>query len=205
MKVRVAGFFIVLGLAAVLFGCAESRIYLADIGYIAEEKEPPTSKTVGICPFEDAREGKDKDTIGIRYRPRDKVDVIKLRGPSLSESITQAVGDYFVERGFQVTDCKGWDKTAEGLDSLPRDLFLVVGGKINSYMVEARSGIAVTDIQYRVKMDALIGQVERRNLIIRTIESTPTSKKMGFDLEEVKAEMNGILTEAIQKLFEGKY
>jgi hypothetical protein len=46
---------------------------------------------------------------------------------------------------------------------------------------------------------------EKRNLVIRTIESAPKSKKMGFDQDEVKAQLNSILTEVIQKLFERKY
>ncbi len=205
MKGRAAIFFIVFSFVVVFFGCAESRIYLMDIEYIQEEEAPPTSKTVGICPFQDARGEKEKEAIGRRYRGGDRVDLIKVKGASLSESITQAVKDYFVEKGFQVTDCKGWDKTAEGLDRLPRDLSLVVGGKIDSFMVEARSGVTATDTRYTVKMDAFIGQVEKRNLIIRSIESAPKSKKVKFDLEEVMAQLNSTLTEVIQKLFEGKY
>jgi hypothetical protein len=205
MNGRAAIFFIVLSFVAVLFGCAESRIYLMDIEYIQGEEAPPTSKTVGICPFQDAREEKEKDTIGTRYRFRDRVDHIKLKKGTLSESVTQAVKDYFVERGFEVTDCKGWDKTAEGLDRMPKDLSLVVGGKIDSFMVEARSGVTVTETSYTVKMDAFIGQVEKRNLVIRSIESAPRFKKISFDMEEVRAQLDSTLTEVIQKLFEGKY
>jgi len=56
-----------------------------------------------------------------------------------------------------------------------------------------------------VKMEAFIGQVEKRKMVTRSIESAPTTKKMGFDPNEVKARMNSILTEVIQNLFEGKY
>ncbi|UCH00779.1 MAG: hypothetical protein JSU78_02135 [Deltaproteobacteria bacterium] len=205
MKEKSFVFFMILGLIATSFGCAGSRIYLMDVRYIPERKAPPTSKLVGVCPFEDAREEKEKETIGIRHRPGNKIDLLKLEGITLSKSVTQAVKDYFAERGFEVTDCKGWDKSAEGLALLPEDLFLVVGGRIDSFKVEARSGITITDTHYMVKMDASIGQVEKRKMVIRTIESAPKSKKMGFDPDEVKAQLNGILTEVIQKLFEGKY
>ena len=205
MKGRGFIFFMILGVIATFFGCAESRTYLIDVRYISEKKAPPTSKTVGICPFEDARKEKEKETIGIRHRPRNKIDLLKLEGISLSESVTQAVKEYFTERGFEVTDCKGWDKSAEGLAFLTDDLFLVVGGKIDSFKVEARSGITITDTHYTVKMEASIGQVEKRKVVIRTVESAPRSKKMGFDPDEVKAQLNSILTEVIQKLFEGKY
>jgi hypothetical protein len=205
MKEKSFVFFMILGLIATSFGCAGSRIYLMDVRYIPERKAPPTSKLVGVCPFEDAREEKEKETIGIRHRSGNKIDLLKLEGITLSKSVTQAVKDYFAERGFEVTDCKGWDKSAEGLALLPEDLFLVVGGRIDSFKVEARSGITITDTHYMVKMDASIGQVEKRKMVIRTIESAPKSKKMGFDPDEVKAQLNGILTEVIQKLFEGKY
>jgi len=38
-------------------------------------------------------------------------------------------------------------------------------------------------------------------VVIRTTESTPKDKKMGFDPNEVKAKLNSTLTEVIQKLF----
>ena len=182
-------------------GCAGTKIYLMDIKYIPEKKAPPTSKTVGICPFEDMRKEKGKETIGLRHRSGKTIDFLNLKGLSLSESVTQAVKDYFIEKGFEVTDCKGWDKSPGGLDRLPKDLSLVIGGKIDSFMVEARSGITITDTQYRVKMEALIGQIEKRKVVIRTIESTPKDKKMGFDPDKVNAKLNSTLTEVIQKLF----
>lgn len=205
MKGKAVIFFMIVGLIATFSGCAGNKVYLMDLRYIPEKKAPPTSHVVGICPFEDARKEKGKETIGIRHRSRKTVDLLKLEGISLSESVTQAVKDYFVERGFEITDCNGWDQSAEGLDRLPKDLFLVVAGKINSFKVEVRSGIAVTDTQYSVRIDAFIGQIEKRKMLTRSIESEPKTKKMGFDLEEVKAKLNSILTEVIQRLFEGKY
>ena len=186
---------------AAFSGCAGSKIYLLDVKYLAEKKLPPTSKVVGICPFEDTRKGKGKENIGVRHRPGKHVDLLKLEGGNLSEVTTQAVKDYFAEKGFEVTDCKGWDKSPEGLDRLPKDLSLAIGGKIDSFMVEAKSGIIITDIQYRVKIEALIGQIEDRKVVTRTIKSAPTSKEMGFNPGKVKAELNSILTEVIQNLF----
>lgn len=186
---------------AAFSGCAGSKIYLMDVKYLAENQLPPSSKVVGICPFEDARKGKGKENIGVRHRPGKYVDLLKLEGGTLSEVTTQAVKDYFAEKGFQVTDCKGWDKSPEGLDRLPKELSLVIGGTIHSFMVEAKSGITITDIQYRVNMEAFIGQIEERKVVTRTIKSAPTSKEMGFDPGKIKTELNSILTEVIQNLF----
>ena len=186
---------------AAFSGCAGSKIYLMDVKYLAKKQLPPSSKVVGICPFEDARKGKGKENIGVRHRPRKYVDLLKLEGGTLSEVTTQAVKDYFAEKGFQVTDCKGWDKSPEGLDRLPKELSLVIGGTIHSFMVEAKSGITITDIQYRVNMEAFIGQIEERKVVTRTIKSAPTSKEMRFDPGKIKTELNSILTEVIQNLF----
>ena len=201
MKGKAIILLMILSFITAFSGCAGSKIYLIDVKYIPEKKAPPTSKLVGICPFEDARKEKGKETIGVRHRPGKHVDLLNLKGVSLSESVTQAVKDYFVEKGFEVTDCKGWDKSAEGLDRLPKDLSLVIGGKIDSFMVEARSGITITNIHYTVKIEALIGRIGERKVVIRTIESSPKSKKMGFDPDKVKAKLNSILTEVIQGLF----
>lgn len=200
MKVRVLFVVMIFGLVAALLGCAGSKIYLVEVGYLAEKKAAPTARVVGLCPFEDLRKEKDKDLIGIRRHGDKKVDLVKLQGVSLSDAVTQAVRDYFTDNGFQLTDCKGWDKSPEGLDRLPEDLTLVVGGKIDSFMVEAKSGVMTTDIQYTVKIRALIGKIKERTMVARTIESMPKEKRMSFDPDHVKAKLDGIMTEALQKL-----
>ena len=201
MKGKAIILLMIFSFIAAFSGCAGTKIYLMDVKYIPEKKAPPTSKLVGICPFEDMRKEKGKETIGLRHRPGKTIDFLNLKGVSLSESVTQAVKDYFIEKGFEVTDCKGWDKSPEGLDRLPKDLSLVIGGKIDSFMVEAKSGVTITNIQYSVKIEALIGRIGERKVVIRTIESAPRGKKMGFDPDKVNAELNSILTEVIQGLF----
>ena len=201
MKGKAIILLMIFSFIAAFSGCAGTKIYLMDVKYIPEKKAPPTSKLVGICPFEDMRKEKGKETIGLRHRPGKTIDFLNLKGLSLSESVTQAVKDYFIEKGFEVTDCKGWDKSPEGLDRLPRDLSLVIGGKIDSFMVEAKSGVTITNIQYSVKIEALIGRIGERKVVIRTIESAPRGKKMGFDPDKVNAELNSTLTEVIQGLF----
>ena len=201
MKGKTIVLLMIFSFIAAFSGCAGSKIYLMDVKYIPEKKAPPTAKIVGICPFEDARKEKGEEAIGVRHRPGKNVDLLNVKGLSLSESVTQAVKDYFAEKGFGVTDCKGWDKSAEGLDRLPKDLSLVIGGKIDSFLVEAKSGVTITNIQYRVKIEALIGKIGERKVVTRTIESTSKDKKMGFDPDKVKAKLNSTLTEVIQKLF----
>jgi len=188
-------------LAAALWGCAGSKTYLVKVGYHAEKKAAPTANVVGICPFEDLRKEKNMDLIGIRRHGDKKVDFIRLQGVNLSDAVTQAVKDYFTDNGFQVTDCKGWNLSPEGLDRLPGDLALVVGGKIDSFMVEAESGVMTTDIQYTVKMRAFIGKIKERTVVTRTIESLPEEKRMGFDPDHVKEKLDNILTEALHRLF----
>jgi hypothetical protein len=145
--------------------------------------------------------GCQKDTIGIRHRTGKEVDLLKVAGISVSQSITRAVKDYFTGRGFEVTDCKGWDKSPEGLAHLPQDLSLVVGGTIESFTVDARSGVVTTEIHYRVKMAVSIGQIKERKVVIRTVDSAPQTKKISFDPGKVGATLNQTLTEVIESLF----
>lgn len=210
MKSRFIIFCMIFGLIAVFSGCAGSKIYILDVRYISEKEPPPSSaiqrpKIAGICTFEDGRTGKDKETIGLRHRYDKSVDFLKVEGVSLSESVTKAVRDYFVEKGFEVTDCKGWDKSPDELGGLPDELFLVVGGKIESFNVDARSGLATTEIHYSVKIAASIGQMEEKQVVTRKIESAPQTKRVGFDPDKVKAKLNTILTDVIQKLFQDLY
>jgi len=193
-------FVMIFSLAAALSGCVGSKTYLVKMGYLSEKKAAPTTKVVGICPFEDLRNEKEKDLIGIRRHANKKVDFIKLQEVNLTDAVTQAVKDYFTDNGLQVTDCKGWDQSPEGLDRLPRDLTLVVGGKIDSFMVEAKSGIMTTSTQYTVKMRVLIGKIKERTVVTRTIESMPKETTMGFDPDHVKEKLDDMVTEVLQKL-----
>jgi len=200
MKARVCAVLLVFGLIAALSGCAGSKIYLMEVQYIAEKKAAPTATMVGICPFEDVREDTDKDLVGVRHHGKKYVDLFKLEGVSLSEAVTQAVRDHFTDNGSKVTDCKGWDGSPEGLDRLPRDLDTVIGGKIDSFMIEAKSGVSITTVSYTIKMRVLIGKIEERKVVIRTVESMPRDKTVGFDPEWIKGKLNSIVTEALQKL-----
>ena len=200
MKAQVGIVVMILLLLAALSGCAGSKIFLMEVKYLPEKKAAPTEQVVGICPFEDLRKDMDKDLIGVRHHGEKHVDLLKLEGVSLSEAVTQAVKDYFTDNGVQVTGCKDWDKSPEGLDRLPGGLTLVVGGKIDSFTVEAKSGVMTTDIRYTVKLRALIGKIGERKVIIRTVESTPKEKTMGFNPEKVKEKLDGIMTEVLQKL-----
>ena len=206
MKAKVIVLLMILGLIAVIAGCGGSRTYLIDVRYVPATDAPAASEVeqkgvVGVCPFDDVRKEKVKDTIGIRQRRGNQVDFVKAAGTGVSDSVTGAVKDYFSGRGFQVTDCKGWDQTAEGLDRLPPDLSLAVGGKIESFMIEAKTGLTTTEIQYRVKVAASIGYPGERRVVIRTMDSAPQVKKITFDPEELEATLNETLTEVIRNLF----
>jgi len=113
--------------------------------------------------------------------------------------------DYFAEKGFEVTDCKGWNKSPDELDRLPEELSLVVGGKIEFFKVEANSSLTSTETHYRVKLIASIGQMEKKQVITRKIERVPQTKRVGFDPDKVKAKLNRTLTEAIHDLFQGSF
>jgi hypothetical protein len=200
-------FLMILSLIAVFSGCAGTRTYLIDVRYDPGKKAVlPASKLqkagiVGICPFEDARSKQAEDAIGIRYRTGNEVDFLKVAGISVSQSITRAVKDYFTHKGFEVTDCKGWDRSPEGLARLSQDLAFVVGGTIESFTVDARSGVVTTEIHYRVKMAVSIGQLKEGKVVIRTVDSAPQTKKVQFNPGDVGATLNKTLTEAIETLF----
>jgi hypothetical protein len=191
----------IFSLAIALSGCAGSKTYLVEMGYLAEKDASPTKKVVAICPFEDLRNEKEKDLIGIRRHGDKKVDFIKLQGVTLSDNVILAVKDYFKDNGLTITDCKGWDQSPEGLDRLPRDLSLVVAGKIDSFMIEAKSGVIATSTQYTVKIRALIGKIKERTVVTRTIEIMPKETTIGFDLDHVEKKLNSILAEILNNLF----
>ena len=190
---------------AITHGCAGSRTYLLEVKYIGEQQLPRSSLVVGICPFEDLRKEALPGEIGRRIRRGNQVDFLKTEGMSVSQSVTHAVKDYFSERGYKVTDYNAWNKGLQGLSGVPETISLVVGGNIESFMIEARSGIATTETTYTIKLVAFIGQVPQKKVVIRTVESAPKTKGMGFDIVDVREKLNTTLTEVIQGLFNDAY
>ena len=190
---------------ATLHGCAGNRTYLIDLRYIGEKETPLSSLMVGVCPFEDLREKAQPGEIGLRHRRGAKVDFLKAEAMSVSESVTRAVKDYFSQRGYKVTDYTTWNKGIQGFSGAPKAISLVVGGNIDSFMVEAHSGLAITETTYKVKLVAFIGQVPQKKVSITTAESTPKTKGMDFDIVDVREKLNATLTEVIRNLFKDVY
>jgi hypothetical protein len=208
MKGRSLALFMIFGLIAAVPGCGGHMIYLINVKYIPEDRvirktsafQPP--KMVGICPFKDAREAMDKKIIGLRRRPGKHPDLLKIQNVGISEAVTQAVKDHFEEKGFKVSDCKGWDNTLGGLARLPEEFSYVVGGRIEALMIESRSKVPITETHYKVKITVFIGHTVQGQIITRTIESEPETKKVGFSPDEVETRLNRTLSGAIQEIFE---
>lgn len=205
MRTNAIASFILFCLMATLHGCAGSRTYLIEVNYIGEKASPLSSLMVGVCPFEDLRQEIQPGQIGLRHRRGKQVDFLKAEGMSVSQSVTRAVKDYFSETGYRVTDYNKWNKGLQGLSGVPKAMSLVVGGDIESFMIEAHSGVAITETTYRVKLVAFIGQVPQNKVVIRTVESAPKTRGMGFDIVEVRDKLNTILTEVIRNLFKDVY
>jgi hypothetical protein len=205
MRTNAIAALILFCLMATLHGCTGSRTYLIEVKYIGEKESPRSSLMVGVCPFEDLRQEVQPGEIGLWHRRGNKVDYLKAGGMSVSQSVTRAVKNYFSERGYKVTDYNNWNKGLQGLSEVPKAISLVVGGNIESFMIEARSGIAITETTYRVKLVAFIGQVPQKKVVIRTVESAPKTKGMGFDILKVRDKLNATLTEVIWNLFEDAY
>ena len=205
MRTNAIAALILFCLTATLHGCAGTRTYLIEVKYIGEKDSPPSPLMVGVCPFEDLRREAQPGEIGLRHRRGKQVDFLKAEGMSVSQSVTRAVKDYFTERGYEVTDYTKWNKGLQGLSGVPKAISLVVGGNVESFMVEARSGVAITETTYRMKLVAFIGQVAQKKVVIRTVESAPRTKGMGFDIVEVRDKLNATLTEVIRNLFKDVY
>ena len=205
IRVNTIAAMILFCLMTTIHGCGGSRTYLIEVNYIEEKESPRSSLMVGVCPFRDLRKEAQPGEIGLRHRRGKQVDFFKAEGMSVSQSVTRAVKDYFFQRGYKVTDYAQWNKGLQGLSGVPKAISLVVGGNIESFMIEARSGIATTETTYRVKLVAFIGQVGQKKVVIRTVESAPKTKGMGFDIVEVRDKLNTTLTEVIQTLFKDAY
>lgn len=159
------------------------------------------SITVGVAPFQDVRPA--PQIIGKRVRVDGNPETIMLGSPTTGKDLTLMVVRYLEARGMKVVDLPFWKPEPETLRDLPRDVKMAVTGRIEALEVQADSTLFRTTVRYRVRLSAFLGNVDKGEVLSRSIEISPQKTSLQFDVREVEEQLNQAILEALGKLFEG--
>ncbi len=186
-----------------LSGCAGSKTYLLNFGYDSS-KTPPflsgASKplTLAVYTLQDSRP--DPLYFGRRVYRDGQVDFYKPDGGTVERVVTQSLIKLFERAGFKVILVNRYlDSEKEDFKDMPGDA--AFGGKIEVLWVEAKSGIATTDTEAKMRLRISWAVVKERTWINKTIEgSVAESDRPLYQVKHAEAKINEVFKDGLDKL-----
>jgi len=182
-----------------LWGCAASLTFWMDIRYLPGplvEKEE-RGQVVAVNAFRDIEE--ERARLGDWTRPRGRVDTFMASTP-VDHSVTKAISDYFLSRGYRVIPYTDWDLKPESLSSIPADL--VVGGEIIHLKSDAWTTIR-TRVKVHVQLTIHVGKITERKVLSQKMEISKEIVGVKSSPARIEETLNKELSEAIDRVFQG--
>lgn len=198
-------YFIFLGLIAiiVLAACASSRTYLLSLHYDSTRtprlvKEGGSPLKLALYNFRDVRP--ERLYLGRRLYRDGKVDFFKPDEGSVEQVITKLVADMMTAAGFKVSLVNRYlDPGKEDFHSIGGDVAL--GGEIESLWIEAKSGVATTNTEVKIRLKVNWGIVPDRTWISKSIEgSALETDRPLYQPRHAEAKINEVLKDALEKI-----
>lgn len=186
-------------IAAVILtaGCAGPQAYLIKVG-LDPAAAPPrlpagTPVTVSLVPFADMRPDK---TLGTRTRHSGVTDTYVTQ-EGLSSDITEAAREWLAKAGCSVTEASPWDGASASLKNFHSDL--VIGGTIEKFTVETKTGFAGSKTTAAAAITVVIGRTKDLSVTTKKVETTAETEIPGFSPVDAEKAATDALTQALTK------
>jgi len=192
-------------LASLLFldGCAGSRTFLLALSYdpsAAPQFIPSSAQPVNLAVyrFEDSRP--DRIYLGRRVYRDGMVDFFKPDGGTVEQLVTQSIVKTMEKAGFKVTLVNRiLNPEKEDFKDIPGDVAL--GGKIETLWVEAKTGLATTDTEAKMRLRIFWGLPKDRSWATKTIEgSAQETDRPFYQPSHAQAKINEVFKDSLNKL-----
>jgi len=193
-------FYMLLFLLVFNIGCTTAGSKFIQINYIGLQQTPNNQK-IGISPFLDKREIKEKKFIGKRILNSGNEEIYFVNGAGLDQTITQNFESYFHKTGYQIEKIDPWEPSIEKLKTLNKTLKYVISGEIKEFEFFAVKDFKTT-MTLDIKLIIYIGDLEKN--IIKTVPANLSLKRtdLNFSKERVEMFMSESITEIILKSFD---
>jgi hypothetical protein len=187
-----------------LVGCAGgSRTYLFPLSYDLSSTPPllqgvPRPVTLALYQFEDARP--DLLYLGRRVYRDGRVDYFKPDGGTVEQVVTRTVAKIMTQAGFKVTLVNRiLNPEKEDFKNIQADVAL--GGKIEALWVEAKTGLATTDTEAKMRLKVFWGIPKERVWLTKFIEgSTSETDRPLWEPKYAQAKLNEVFRDGLNKL-----
>jgi hypothetical protein len=197
-------------LVVALAGCAGPNVYSIDVRYVPAKplgvpERPCGDRTVTVAVFQDARPSGDALWIGRVVEPGGgRVPVLPGR-VTAGEAVSSGIRSYLARSGCTVTEgAPAWNLREETIRPAGGDILL--GGAIDALDVTCDRSDRFNPVnryRARVKLTVVVADGKRGKILYRkTVESTSSLEDVGFSRETLQAQLNGALTDAIERIID---
>jgi len=195
-------------LLSMLAGCAPS-LYSVDMKYVPSRVMPRTEGTgqiitVTVAEFEDLRKTEDKTPIGWVIKSDGRKIPVLPKFVKPSKAVTSPLKDFLARAGYRISpESPAWDLKEE--DIRKEWGSIVIGGSIDELEVVCEDGMTLKKYAAKAKITVLFADAQTKKIFYRiTTQSGVSLEHVLFSEERIEQQINAALSDAIEKIFEGK-
>lgn len=202
------GFVIAALTFAVMWGCAPA-LYSVDMKYVPtkpmpEMKGPEKKIKITVAAFEDLRTISDTTLIGrVIKSDRQNIPVLpKFVSPSMA--VASALKDILLKAGYQVApDIPRWDLKEESIRKEWGPI--LIGGSVDELEVICEDKMTIKKYRAKAKITVFLANAQTSKVFYKvSAQSSVSLEHILFSEERLEEQINTALSDAIEKIFEGK-
>lgn len=195
-------------LLASLGGCAP-KLYNIDMRYEPTKAIQPAATdgrkySLTVATFVDRRKMDDTIVLG-RVIQSDGTPILILpKYVKPADAVASALREVLSKAGYAVSpDRPAWDITEESIR--PEWGTLLVGGTIDELDVTCVESLTMKKYSAKARLTLLFADVQKKRIFYRvTSESSSSLDHILFSEEKLEAQINGVLSDALEKAIEGR-
>jgi len=196
--------------AVFFMSCAPVSLYTIDLRYsptatsVSQVTEKGKKFRVTVARFNDIRNVEDKLVIGKVVKPDGKNIPVLPKYTKPVDVVLKGMQAYLEDIGYDVSsETPDWDLKKDSIDKKWGDV--LIGGTIDAFEVVCLKGSPVKKYRTKVKFTVYFADVERQKIFYKiAVETKPSLEHVRFNEDILAKQINGGLTEAIEKIFEGR-
>jgi len=192
-------------------GCAGTPLYTINIRY-EPAKAPPVAEeavkkhALTVANFRDGRAIDDPVKIGHVLKSDGRKIYVLPERVKAAEAVAAGVRDHFYKAGYSVSGMKPeWDLREETIDGKWGDV--LIGGVIHKLEVVCDDSQPLSPVRTYsavVNLGIVFADVAGKRIVYKTsAEGSASLKDVSFLIDKLENQLNGVLTDVIEKLFAG--
>ena len=203
---------LLIGLSCLMISGCATKLYSVNMGYHSGKANIPSylkvdsqhSKSIALTGFTDLRKGDGSLVIGRVLEKNGNKKLIMPKYTEPTKAVTMGIENYLRKAGYRVSvDKAQWNLKEETLPTVGDKL--VIGGGINELELTCRRGFPTDYYEAKIKLSIVLADAAKKKIIYQgSVESNSSLKHVAFSEEKLEQQINIVLGDAIEKMFEDK-